>query len=378
MLIFSWFMVVLFLILGIVNGITPFYSRLGTPFGISVPTSHQKDPYVVKLKKTFLYQNVIGSVLLAAPIFFFLLWDDEEQVEMVTSIYVTVAMFVFIFLSFLLYLHKRKQLRSWKEANGIRIEAKKAKIVIDTAYHKDLKVISHSVFVSAQLFILLVTVAVTLYFYDQIPDRFPVHWNSSNEPDRIVDKSYMTVFMLPVIQLLMIPLMFFSHYSFIKSKQKISPYLSDLSSKQSKLFRQAWSYYFLVVTVMTQLLLSGIHFFSLFFAGKGAQWIIGMTIPFVVIIVGYSVYLTWKYGQGGEKLFLNEAGELPDEVTEADEERYWKWGVWYYNPEDPSIFVEKRFGIGSTLNMARWQSWAFVAGLLAFIVLTIVLSFMME
>ena len=378
MLIFSWFMVVLFLILGIVNGITPFYSRLGTPFGISVPTSHQKDPYVVKLKKTFLYQNVIGSVLLAAPIFFFLLWDDEEQVEMVTSIYVTVAMFVFIFLSFLLYLHKRKQLRSWKEANGIRIEAKKAKIVIDTAYHKDLKVISHSVFVSAQLFILLVTVAVTLYFYDQIPDRFPVHWNSSNEPDRIVDKSYMTVFMLPVIQLLMIPLMFFSHYSFIKSKQKISPYLSDLSSKQSKLFRQAWSYYFLVVTVMTQLLLSGIHFFSLFFADKGAQWIIGMTIPFVVIIVGYSVYLTWKYGQGGEKLFLNEAGELPDEVTEADEERYWKWGVWYYNPEDPSIFVEKRFGIGSTLNMARWQSWAFVAGLLAFIVLTIVLSFMME
>ncbi|WP_319466631.1 DUF1648 domain-containing protein [uncultured Trichococcus sp.] len=378
MLIFSWFMVVLFLILGVVNGITPFYSRLGTPFGISVPTSHQKDPYVVKLKKTYLYQNVIGSALLAAPIFFLLLWVDDQKVEMVTSIYVTVAMFIFIFLSFLLYLHKRKQLRSWKEANGIRIEAKKAKIVIDTAYHKDLKVISHSVFVSAQLFILLVTVAVTLYFYDQIPDRFPVHWNSSNEPDRIVDKTYVNVFMLPAIQLLMIPMMFFSHYSFIKSKQKISPYLSDLSSKQSKLFRQAWSYYFLVVTVMTQLLLSGVHFFSLFFADKGAQWIIGMTIPFVVIIVGYSVYLTWKYGQGGEKLFLNEAGELPDEVTETDEERYWKWGVWYFNPEDPSIFVEKRFGIGSTLNMARWQSWAFIAALFAFVVLTMVLSFAME
>jgi uncharacterized membrane protein len=50
----------------------------------------------------------------------------------------------------------------------------------------------------------------------------------------------------------------------------------------------------------------------------------------------------------------------------------------YYNPEDPSLFVEKRFGIGSTLNMARWQAWLFIAGLLAFVVLTIVLSFMME
>lgn len=71
MLIFSWFMVILFLIIGVVNGITPYYSRLGTPFGISVPTSHQKDPYVLKLKKVFLYQNVIGSILLAAPIFSF-------------------------------------------------------------------------------------------------------------------------------------------------------------------------------------------------------------------------------------------------------------------------------------------------------------------
>ena len=378
MLIFSWFMGILFLIIGVVNGITPYYSRLSTPFGVTVPTSHQKDPYVLKLKKTYLYQNIFGSILLAAPIFFFLRWYDQEKVEMFSSIYVTVAMFVFIFLSFLLYLQKRKQLRSWKTANNIKIETKKAKIVIDTGYQKDLKVVPHSVFVSAQLFILLVTVAVTLYFYDLIPERFPVHWNSSNEPDRIVDKTYVNVFMLPAIQLLMVPMMFFIHYSFIKSKQKISPYLSDLSSKQSKLFRQAWSYYFLVVTVLTQLLLSGIHFFSLFFAERGADWILGMTIPFVVIIVGYSVYLTWKYGQGGEKLFLNEAGELPDEVTEADEERYWKWGVWYYNPEDPSIFVEKRFGIGSTLNMARWQSWAFVAGLLAFVVLTIVLSFAME
>ena len=74
MLIFSWFMVILFLIIGVVNGITPYYSRLGTPFGVTVPTSHQKDPYVLKLKKAYFYQNVIGSILLAAPIFFFLFW----------------------------------------------------------------------------------------------------------------------------------------------------------------------------------------------------------------------------------------------------------------------------------------------------------------
>ncbi|CZQ81363.1 Hypothetical protein Tpal_188 [Trichococcus palustris] len=378
MLAFSLFMFVLFFILGFVNGITPFYSRKGAPFGVTVPTAHQEDNYIVRLKKEYLYQNIIISILFALPILLFLRLDDLRQAEMISSIYVTAAMLVYLIISFVLYLQKRKKIRAWKKANNIKTEPKMEKIVIDTSYQKDLKVISNGVFVIAQLFIVLVTVGITLYYYDAIPERFPVHWNSANEPDRIVDKSYLSVLMLPVMQLFMIPVLFFSHYSFIKSKQKLSPYLSDLSSKQSKLFRQAWSYYFLVVSILTQLLLSGIHFFSLFFADSGAEWVIGITIPYVIIIMGYSLYLTWKYGQGGEKLFLHEAGELPDDVAEVDEEDYWKWGVWYYNPNDPSIFVEKRFGIGSTMNMARWQAWFFVAGILLFIVLMLLLSFAMD
>lgn len=377
MLAFGLFMFVIFFILGLVNGVTPFYSRIGTPFGITVPPAYQKDDYIIALKKEYLYQNMIISTLLALPILIFI-FSDVQQAEMISSIYVTVALFIYLFLSFFLYLNKRKKIRIWKKENDIKMEARMEKIVIDTTYQKNLKVISNGVFLTTQLVIVLVTVAVTLYYYDAIPERFPIHWNSANEPDRIVNKSYLSVLMLPMMQLLMIPVLFFSHYSFIKSKQKLSPYLSDLSSKQSRLFRKAWSVYFLVVAVLTQLLFSGIHFFSVFFADSGIEWLIGVTIPFVVIIMGYSLYLTWKYGQGGEKIFLHEAGELPDDIAEADEENYWKWGVWYYNPNDPSIFVEKRFGIGSTMNMARWQAWAFVVGILLFIVLMILLSYAIE
>lgn len=45
--------------------------------------------------------------------------------------------------------------------------------------------------------------------------------------------------------------------------------------------------------------------------------------------------------------------ELPD--------RYWKLGIFYLNPEDDSIFVPKRFGIGYTLNFARPVSWFVLA-----------------
>jgi uncharacterized membrane protein len=33
----------------------------------------------------------------------------------------------------------------------------------------------------------------------------------------------------------------------------------------------------------------------------------------------------------------------------------WRWGLFYVNPADPSILIEKRFGIGYTLNFGnRW------------------------
>jgi uncharacterized membrane protein len=35
-----------------------------------------------------------------------------------------------------------------------------------------------------------------------------------------------------------------------------------------------------------------------------------------------------------------------------DDDRYWKGGLIYLNPEDPAVFVPKRFGVGWTINLA--------------------------
>ncbi len=43
----------------------------------------------------------------------------------------------------------------------------------------------------------------------------------------------------------------------------------------------------------------------------------------------------------------------------------WKWGIVYYNPNDPSVCVEKRFGIGWTLNFAHKESWFIIMMILA-------------
>lgn len=40
---------------------------------------------------------------------------------------------------------------------------------------------------------------------------------------------------------------------------------------------------------------------------------------------------------------------------------YWKWGIFYDNPNDPSIWVPKRTGLGWTLNFAYPLSYLIIA-----------------
>lgn len=44
---------------------------------------------------------------------------------------------------------------------------------------------------------------------------------------------------------------------------------------------------------------------------------------------------------------------------------FWKWGIIYNNPNDQAIWVDKRVGIGWTLNFARKESWFIIFMILA-------------
>jgi uncharacterized membrane protein len=56
-----------------------------------------------------------------------------------------------------------------------------------------------------------------------------------------------------------------------------------------------------------------------------------------------------------------------------DDDTRWIFGMLYYNPSDPAVFVEKRMGIGYTLNFARPMSWVFFLGVIALILCSIFL-----
>ncbi len=56
-----------------------------------------------------------------------------------------------------------------------------------------------------------------------------------------------------------------------------------------------------------------------------------------------------------------------------DDDARWIFGMFYYNPSDPAVFVEKRVGIGYTVNFARPVSWVFILGVIALVLCSLFL-----
>jgi uncharacterized membrane protein len=95
-------------------------------------------------------------------------------------------------------------------------------------------------------------------------------------------------------------------------------------------------------------------------------------LAFTVIVVALMI----RVGQGGTRLAGAAAGASGALAPVGDRtpDKYWKLGLFYVNRDDPALFVEKRFGIGYTLNFGHPAAWVFLAVLVAVIVATTLIA----
>jgi uncharacterized membrane protein len=88
---------------------------------------------------------------------------------------------------------------------------------------------------------------------------------------------------------------------------------------------------------------------------------LGLDRGLVVITTGglaVVVFLTLmmvRLGQGGSRRAPLPTGEAP--VGDRTPDSAWVLGMLYVNHDDPALFVEKRFGIGYTLNFGHPLAW---------------------
>jgi Family of unknown function (DUF5808) len=165
-------------------------------------------------------------------------------------------------------------------------------------------------------------------------------------------KSFAAVMFVPSLNLVLSPFVALIALLTAKAKRSVRGGSGGRSVEAQDAFRAtmtrltSWTA-LLICALMTflsvQIIRIGLSEIS--FLGVGIWWAAGIVFVF---IIGNLIRIVKGYGQGGA---LRERGTVEAPLTNGlANNAHWVWGVFYVDRDDPSIMVEKRFGIGYTLN----------------------------
>ena len=205
----------------------------------------------------------------------------------------------------------------------------------------------------------LAAAAVVVYErWAELPARLPVHWNLYGEADRFVDKSPGAVLQSMTVAVFLCGLFAASAAAVMHSRRVRAT--GEAASSESS-FRAITAVLLLVGELLIAVLLSQ-PAIRLLFPWAARQQIMVVTMGGLVVTLVLMAVLLWL-GQGGSRRAPATVGEVP--VGDRTPDSAWVMGLFYVNRNDPALLVEKRFGIGYTLNFGHPVSWVLIGLLVA-------------
>jgi uncharacterized membrane protein len=209
----------------------------------------------------------------------------------------------------------------------------------------------------------LLPIFTLIYFYPFLPDRIPVHWNWKGEPDRWARKSFTTAFFVPTMTIYLQGLFLLFKHGILQSKMTLpaehtEEYLKgkeDILSVNLRLMD--WVRFLITIllgAITVNLVCSVVNEF------KNLMPAINITIAIsgLLLVAGVAYYIYRLVKIDSE---LKKAAGRVYVQRQRDAEHWYGGGFFYYNPEDPSLFVEKMVGYGYTLNMGNRRVYIYIA-----------------
>ncbi len=179
--------------------------------------------------------------------------------------------------------------------------------------------------------------AYAIAAWPALPDRVPTHFNAAGVPDAWSRKSFASVFVLPIMAIVM-PL-------FLAWLAAISVSPANLPPKERDGIRNALpslAIFLAVLAMFSSFLLAGITIGSI---RTGLGHASGLGAWPAVAGIGLGLWAI-----AGAAWMLAKHAPWKTRRGTTDDPAAWKWGVFYVAPDDPSLFVEKRWGGGYTIN----------------------------
>lgn len=348
----SWLVVILSI------AFTPYFIRKNISFGVSVPENEYDNPSFKGLRRTYAIGCLVVGLILAAASSLCYLWITVE-----TAVWIQLAaIFLYLGISVLFYFSMRKKVKAIKLESDWPIDAKAvAELSGEKASGKTL----HTGWYLLYLVVIAAAIIAVILKYPSLPDQIPMHYNIAGEVDRYAPKTIGVFAVMPIIQLL-IGMMFAGINVAIRTSKRQRDF------NRSSAFRGVLSVTLFAIGFMVMLLMTCVQLTMLDILNE--KMMIFLPIGFLIVITAICVFLAVKVGQGGSRL----KGAYDQPAVTVDDDSHWVGGFLYFNKKDPSVFVEKRFGIGYTLNFGNPISMLVGVGLLVLIAVLLILPLVIK
>ncbi len=343
----------IFIALILIDFFTPHVIRKTTVFGISIPEPFVEDGQLAIFKKKY----SLFIVCIQLPLVILLLTIASFLSEIHQSILMIGGMFVYLTISMALYLKLHRAVERYKVQQGWEEQISIVRVsAFENKFDKKERPFPHLLFLPT----LLITTGLTawlVYIYPALPASIPTHWGLSGQPDAWSDKSFFSVFFLIFIllflQLLLYGLSYGIFHSAVQIKAQDASYSLQREHETRKLNAEMMAIMNIATTLLLGLLLVQSNWSILY--GDDTLSVL-YALPIFLLLVFGSIYYFMKRSKS-----LNEKFKKANNLQSSpSDDEHWKWGIFYFNKDNPDLFVEKKFGVGWTVNFARPGIWLFL------------------
>lgn len=366
------------------NVLNVFLTSKDILFGVRIPSQKHLTPEVRRIRKGFLVGMAgITIIMLILACVQFHLYPQWSLMFSINSPLTIMLVFIFI------YFRSWKRAKELKEKNNWMTPGKgysHSPVSEWKAKESKLPMVVNI----PTLLIIIVLFILTFSLYNQLPASVPVHFDANSVPDAWADKSIWSVFSIPLLLFFTWLVFVFSSYLVVKQRFTIDEKDPILSYAQQRIYKQHLLISLGLMNTIATILIIPLQLIVLDLVSPSSlgvynSW--GFTAGvFIAMLPMLVVY--YRSGQGGRKLNLSpetlkfaKYGAVQSALVSTegdvvlDDDQFWKMGLFYYNPADPSSFIENRFGVGTGFNFARgWVKIITVIGLAVFILLYVLLT----
>jgi len=340
---FTW------LILVAAMAFLPYYTRKSIAFGIAVPPEQSNNEFLTGLRRRFVQINLITGAVFTAVSLFAIARMDENTALTVNF----VAIFLYIVLAFVVFARCHNSVRDFKRNSDWVIQSQSAALI---AERDDQRKLFNPLWYLTQLALAAGVAIYSFTLYPTLPAQLPMNHDLAGNVTTWTDTSLWAVMQMPLIMIAM-TILFAGISAFIINRTKRQTDDADIKrglyNNRSFQIIMGWSLFLLGALVQIIMAAGQLTILEVL----DIQFIAWLTFALFIAIVVGMLYLAISVGQGGYRLSAGQPGNIPtnaDGSPVADDDQHWVFfGTFYNNPDDPTLFPERRIGIGWTVNIGR-------------------------